>query len=196
MNTEWSKILEDGEILLWQGKSAPMKGFDKTHKLNYLLRIIISYGITIPLILLLIEKSKTSDTPLSFGALFVILLFGSTGPLMAFFDTRRAKKLLYAATSRRLIETGAGPVNAVPYERISQAEFKADSDGLVSLLCGSDGVKLSPASWRTFSAAGLPQSNSDEPIPRMVLYALDDPEGLFRVIKDKIPVKDKTGRLS
>ena len=175
--------LENGEKILWTGKSASGKVMDSTYAVPYLIRFIVSYGIVIALMIYAFSKTGELKT----SVVLMLLVVGSMIPLTAIADGMKAKKLCYAATDRRLMRVNESLVSSVNYEDIGSCTFREDPSGNTSLLCGKKTVSSKPSVWRGKALfTGTYEKDSENHVNDYVLYAVDDVEGLKKAIGDKV----------
>lgn len=177
--------LENGEKILWTGKSASKKVMDSTYLVPYLIRFVVSYGIVAALAFYAISKTGSIRT----SALLMLLVVGSLIPMTAISDGIKSKKLCYAATDRRLMRVNESLVSSVNYDEIGSCAFRKDSSGNTSLLCGDKTVSSNPSSWRGKALfTGSYEKDSENHVNDYVFYAVDDAEGLKKAIEDKVKI--------
>ena len=188
METLMSKLAE-GEELLWSGACKKgIKTLDKVQKPVFWRRVLIAAVIFAVITSFYIYKctGENATMELSYGIIVLFLAACAVSPLTVFMDASKVKRLIYAATDRRLLIFGDKLLD-MPYERITQACVKMDPEGNETLLCGTDCDKLQPEKWRYAAFIGGPATEMDGgPCQRFVMYAVDDIEGLKKTVGDKI----------
>lgn len=175
--------LQNGEKLLWCGKSVSNKVMDRTYSPLYCIVILLSYGITIAT--LFMSYKATGELKLSVVLIFLII--GSILPLSALYDGIKVRELGYAATDRRLIRNLGSELFSADYSDIGECGFRTDPSGNTSLLCGKKTLKSSPALWRGLSLfTGNVERDSKNHIHNYVMYAVNDPEGLKKAMDGRV----------
>ncbi|MBR1456186.1 MAG: hypothetical protein IJ594_03375 [Oscillospiraceae bacterium] len=177
--------LEEGEQLLWTGKAEPYETLDAVHKRPFTLKCVIGYLIALAVIVTYVSVAReTGIQPL---LILLVLAIASIGPLNVLGDGRKLRRAVYAATDRRLIAVGEN-VRSVEYDKIAEAAFREDEAGHVSLLCGYNALKAKSAKWREITLVGHTFDEDDKSrCAAFALYAVDDANGLKKVLREKIP---------
>ena len=188
METIISKLAED-EKLLWSGGcKRGIKTLDKVQRPVFWRRVLIGAVIFIAITAFYIYKctGENATMQLSYGIIALFLASCAVAPLTIIMDASKVRRLVYAATDRRLLIFGDKLLD-MPYERITQACVKMDPEGNETLFCGTDCDKLQPEKWRYAAFIGGPATEMDGgPCQRFVMYSVDDMAGLKKAIADKI----------
>ena len=183
-----AKLGED-EKILWSGSCRKdIKALDAVQKPVFRHRLIIWIAVFLAATAFYVYKASAVDARIkvSIPIILVFLVVCAVSPGMVSTDARKVKRLVYAATDRRLMITG-DKILEMPYERITEACVRTDPAGFESLLCGTESSTLSPDKWRYVSFIGDIGSEFEEgPCKRFVMYAVDDMEGLKTALQDKI----------
>ena len=185
-----NKILQDGEELLWQGRSLITEPLNKTYRPVFVKKLIIGLIVMGILGFLYIRAALSTDAgvkPMVIIALAILCLFSA---FQVIYSPRKLRKMIYAATDKRLMIVTPDHVIDVPYGRIHEAVFKTDADGLTSLLCGKDAVKSGPSAWRDLTAFAHvdPNGEAAQSCESFVLYGIDRPDQLKDALTDRIPL--------
>ena len=180
-----TSMLDSGEQVLWTGKAEAYETLDATYKKPFIRKAVIAALVFAALLTgYLIAVKGQGVQPI---IILVVLLLSAISPLNVLSDGKRLRQTLYAATDRRLLVV-RDTAKSVEYEKIAQAEFRQDEAGHTSLLCGGKGLKAKTSNWRLYTLTGPYYADEEETrCERFVLYAVDDVEGLRRVLKEKIP---------
>lgn len=184
--------IKNDERLLWAGQCANTTTLNKTYKKVFTEKLITSSCIYAVLVVasILLAKHQNVKTPVGFLLLLALLIFIPV--INVFTEAGSVSKAGYAATDKRLIVAINGEKD-IPYDKITQVAFRTDDDGLTSMLCGTKAVGSKPGSWRSRTMEGnmVSKEDADKPCQNFVFYAVNDPEGLKHVLKDKLscPIK-------
>ena len=178
--------LEDGETVLWTGKAVPGKILSPAYRQDFLLKLLISGGIGLFFVIQCIKSAVEAGEPLKIGPVLVIIGVAAVAPCAVLADGKRAGRLRYAATDRRLITLNLDNFNCVFYKTIHDAAFRKDSDGKTSLLCGKSAVLSSPSKWRDIATRNCPFLSEKGVCEAFALYAVDDAEGLKKAVGNKL----------
>ena len=182
------EFLKEGEEILWEGKAEPIRILDDTNASSFWKKLIISAAVTVLAIALYWYFSVRNGVEVSSFIIGFFAVCGLISPVRFWTDARRVRKQKYIATDRRLIVQSDTMLD-VPYSFIHEAVFKRDADGHGTLLCGKDAVKKDPAKWRVASIlCNINEIDSKDPCRNFVFYAVEDPEKLLEVLKEKLPV--------
>lgn len=175
--------LENGEQLLWTGGAASEKIMDNTYRMPYLLRFLISYGLAVALMAYAVHQTGG----IKFSVVLVLIVLGSMIPFTAISDGIKVRSLGYAATDRRLIRINGSMAYSADYDEIDTCRFGKDPSGNTSLLCGNKAVKSRPSKWRALALfTGTHERDPENHVTDYVFYAIDDPEGLKKVLNGKV----------
>lgn len=180
--------LEDGETVLWTGKAVPGKILSPVYRQDFLLKLVISGGIGLFFVIQCILSAVEAGEPLKIGPVLVIIGVAAVAPCAVLADGKRAGRLRYAATDRRLISLNGDNVNSVPYSSIHEAALKQDSDGNTSLLCGKTGVTLKEGRWRDIATLNCTSVSGNRECDRFVLYSIDDVDGLKAAVGGQLDI--------
>lgn len=183
MENNIKENLENGEKLLWCGKSASDKVMDKTYSMFYCLVCLVCYGITAALMYM----SYKATGELKLSVMLVLLVIGSILPLAAIYDGIKVRELGYAATDRRLIRVNGSEMFSADYNDIGECSFRKDPSGNTSLLCGAKTVRSTPLIWRGLSLfTGNVERDKDNNVHNYVMYAVNDTEGLKKALNGRL----------
>ena len=186
MDTILQEALESGEQLRWSGSPESFEVLDKTNRKQILVKAAVAVAVAVLLLVeyvLIVGKSGTEVKPLA-----VIIIVACCGYfcLDPFLRARQLTKLRYAITDRRLLSMSDG-VKSVYYKNIPAVCFKKDEDGHVTLLCGTDAVKLKPKKWR--SAALYPMNDVEtNACESFAFYALPDADRVKTILRDYVTI--------
>ena len=179
-------FLRVGEKVLWKGEAAEFATFNKTYKSAFLRRTVLSMGVAVLLAVLYFVFAKSTGRVPDLRLVGICLLCGAISPVTVTTDAGQIRRFRYAATDQRLM-VYESTLRQMDYRRIKEAKFITDKDGLTTLVCGSRGVQSSPSKWRSLTVYGdVNEQSGMDPCKCFVMYAVDDPEGLRRVLREKL----------
>ena len=181
------EFLQVGEEVLWKGGPADYELLDKTHRALLIKRIVLFMGISILLAVAYVLFRKYTGRDPEISMAIIIAVCGFIGPLTVFTDGISIQRYRYAATDRRLM-VYEDEVKQMDYRRIKEARFLTDADGQTSLACGRKAVKAAPSRLRSLTVFGdVNEREGLDPCRSFAMYAIDDPEGLRKVLRKKLP---------
>ena len=181
--------LKNGEEILWSGKTKQYELLDTTNRPVFLFRLILCTLICIAVEILYIKMANMSGAGVQWGVLAVIFAACAASPILFLTRSMSLKKYRYYATNMRLILVD-DQIREMPYERIPVCAFKQDADGNTSLLCGEKAVSSRPGRWRELTLFGNLNNDGVSPCDKFAFYAVDSPESLRSVLKDRIRIAD------
>ena len=179
------KLMPDEEIL-WRGKAEPFETLDQTHRKKYVTDLILGAAVAFLLIgLYVLAVLKGGAAFMLFLPIVVLVLCGIPA-INILRDASKIRKMEYFATNDRLIVL-SDHVRSMDYSSIKEAEFRADSDGHVSLLCGKEALEAKQDKWRECTVVGQGSMVDEGECVRFVLYAPEKLDELKAVLKDRVP---------
>ena len=190
-----NSYIKNGEKLLWKGQPLKTETLNKTYKKKFVTNAVIIVCVLAVLAVLCLLMAKRQNVPMNWVFFGLVVLLACIPLINIFSDAGKLAKAAYAATDRRLIVVHSDGIKDVPYDRITAAAFRTDEDKLTTLLCGTKAVNSKPASWRDRTNRGNQMSKEEEaenkPCESFAFYAVNDPEGLKAVLKDRLhcPIK-------
>ena len=129
-------------------------------------------------------RSGASAKPV---VILIIMILCGIPAINVLGDASKLRKMEYAVTDQRLIIL-RDSLRSAYFPSIREAAFRADPDGHISLLCGSDALKAKPDKWREVCLIGQSATERTDVCNRFVLYAPSDLNGLKAVLKDRLPL--------
>lgn len=182
-------ILHNGESLLWTGEADRVVTLNRTYGKNFRNNLIIVIIAFIALMVFYAFLCHRNNVDINW---IIVVMFGliCAIPIINIFtEATQISKALYLATDSRLIIV-VDEAKDIEYEKIHSAAFKTDEDGQITLLCGDRALKSKPHTWRSASILGnlVSQSEEEGPCQSFAFYAVNDPEGLRKVLENKINV--------
>ncbi|MBQ9249265.1 MAG: hypothetical protein IJ179_02735 [Oscillospiraceae bacterium] len=183
---EWlNGVLAPEEKVLWTGKPEAFETLDAAHKKPFVTRTVLA--ATIAALLIGVYIVALRQGAIQWGVILVVLALACIGPVNMLTDADKMRKIRYAATDRRLI-VFVDSANSVDYDKITEAAFRCDRAGHVSLLCGKGALRAKEHKWRGYTWV-VPEYSDEQKTrcDRFALYAVDDVEGLRAVLREKIP---------
>lgn len=192
---EVKSYINADEKLLWKGQPTATETLNKTYR-----KKLISTGIIVACVLaaflaLFLFLANRQGVPMSWGFYALVVVIACIPIMNIFSEAAKVSKAEYLATDKRLIVVFADGAKDLDYERITEAAFRTDDDRLTTLLCGTKAVRSKPASWRDCTVRGDQASRADKdaklPCESFAFYAVNDPDGLRTVLRDKLscPIK-------
>ena len=178
-----NSALNKGEEILWRGHAEPFQTLDKTHKANFVQKVLIGAAIAISFAVFLITMGKVENKTLIL--IGVVLLLCAIPAINVITDASKVRKTEYVATTERLIVL-RDTVRSAYYSQIKVGAFKEDLDGHVSLVCGPDAMKAKPSKRREICLVGAGASESGVECERFCFYAPADRKALEKILHERI----------
>lgn len=145
--------LQENEEILWRGKPEPFETLDKTHKRKFITDVVIGLLITILITVVYVLVGRHTGVSVKPLILLVILILCGIPAFNILGDASKLRKTEYIATNQRLIVL-RDTDRSMEYGAIHEAEFRKDSDGHISLVCGSDALSAKESKWREICTIG------------------------------------------
>ena len=191
---EINSYVKDGEKLLWKGQASSTPTLNRTYKKRLTALTVIIVCVLAVLLALFMMMAKHQNVPMNWVFFALVTLLACMPIINLFSDAKKVSMAVYAATDKRLLVI-ADDAKTISYDRITEAALRTDDDGLTTLLCGTKAVKSKPYTWRDRTCLGNQTTKEEEaankPCESFAFYAVNDPEGLKAVLKDRLscPVK-------
>ncbi len=192
MDENLKTLLHTDEKVLWEGKAAAFATMDKTNKPLFLRHTLIGLGVFAVVTGLYMMMIRHTGSPMKPGLLLVVLVLAALTPVRFLTDAAKIRKLRYVATDRRLMVVSEGTARSAAYERIDQAAFRTDADGVTSLLCGALALAAKENKRREIAVIGMvggDRAGEDQPIESFGFYSLSkqDVGALRGIMKQQCP---------
>ena len=180
--------LREEEKLLWSGRPEAFETLDKTHKIPFIRKGIITAIVTIAICAGYVILAGAQDAPLKPGVLAVVAACGVFLIVRGLLDASKIRKRMqYAITDKRLIILTDSD-KSVEYSAISAAKLDRDEDGHVSLLCGEDAIKAKPWKRRVMALAGTVTNDTTGMCESFAFYAIPDADKVKEILKPYLPL--------
>ena len=189
-----NSYVKNGEKLLWKGQASPTATLNKTYKKRLTSLVVIIVCVLAVLLALFMMMAKHQNVPMNWVFFCLVAVLAFLPVINLFSDAGKVSKAVYIATDKRLIAVTDGE-KTISYDRVTEAAFRTDDDGLTTFLCGTKAVGSRPYTWRDRTCRGNQSTKEEEaankPCESFAFYAVNDPEGLKAVLKDRLscPVK-------
>lgn len=173
MEKKLANVLEADEMLLWSGSPEQFEMMGQTYKTGLVRKILlIAIGIAV-LSGWYIAAAIANGVKVQVIAIVVCSLPFLYSIYNDFSDVKKLKsQTLYAMTDRRMITVIGNAVSSIPYEKITCWQMEADSDGIVSLLCGDEAVNGKPRSRRAAAVCGAHTNIDTDLCESYVMYGV------------------------
>ena len=183
-----NESLREEEKLLWSGRPEAFETLDKTHKVPFIRKGIITALVTIAICVAYVLFAKIENAPLKPAVLVVVAACGIFIILRGLADAAKIRKrVLYAITDKRLIILTDSD-RSVEYSAISVAKLDRDEDGHVSLLCGESAIKAKPWKRRVIVLTGAVTNDTTGMCESFAMYALPDADKVKEILKPYLPL--------
>lgn len=184
-----NRYLKDDEEILWKGRPEKFDTMDATNKKAFVKKCVICALVCAAVIGLYVWVSLANSTETSWVMFAIIVACSVASPINFFVRTGKIRKFEYVATDKKLLVLSERPME-MPYIRIKEWCLQEDDDGHVSLLCGKKAISAKPGQFRNIAAyISAPETDLTVPCVKFGFYAIDDPAGLEKVMKEKVPNK-------
>lgn len=184
MDNDLRSALEKDEKILWEGSPEPFVTLDKTNKIAFIRKTVITVLVCLALIL----TYSLGTIPLEnfkIGVVLIIMFFGALIISSVFMDARKIRKQRFAITNQRLIRQG-DELRSISLSKIKKYLFSMDEDGHTSLLIGDDAVKKKSSKWRTMGASTIFINDETGECEQAVFYAIAKPDSFKKVFEEQM----------
>ena len=176
--------LNKGEEILWRGHAEPFKTLDKTHKPDFIRKVLIGMAIVLAFAIFMLSMGSADSKTLTMIAVAALLCLIPAINMIT--DALKLRKMEYIATNERLIVL-RDAVKSAYYAQITSGAFKEDLDGHISLVCGPDAVRAKPHKRREICVVGQGSGESSSECERFCFYAPTDRKTLEKILHEKMP---------
>ena len=173
MEQKLNSLLDENEKLLWSGTPEQFDVMSPLYKpalMKKMLAVVAGIVLLGGWYISAAMKNGVAVQPIAIIVCALPFLYS------VYNDFNDAKKLknstLYAMTDRRMITVIDKTVSFIPYEKIGCWKMEADSDGIVSLVCGDDAMKAKPTSRRAAAVCGAHTNIDTDLCESYVMYGI------------------------
>ena len=173
--------LQQGEKILWSGKTENFDIFDATNKKPIILRAVLIIGIVSFVCAFYAYYALSGNIELKPALIWLALFCAALGAVSGYTNGKKLKKMKYVITNQRIISCVEVP-KALKFSDIKEVEFKTDADGHTSVLFGKKAINAKEHQRRSLALLD-PYIDEDTGFcSRFVMYAVPDAEQIKKLI--------------
>lgn len=181
MNDKIKEELQQGEKLLWTGKTEAFEILDTTYKKHIIQKAVLIIGIVAVLCIVYVLYASSNAIEIKYALIWIALICALMGAVSSFTEGKKLKQASYAITDRRIISF-IGVPKSLEFSHINCVDFKTDSDGHTSVLFGNTAIKAKAHQRRTLALLDPYIDEESGKCSRFVMYAVPDVEGIKNIL--------------
>lgn len=184
MNSEnTTKLLANGEQILWASMSQPGKLMDKKNKVCNL-TWFICVGVAFALLMYFYSKACIrAGTSVFTVVTYIFILMAAIIFLDPITTFSKLKKVEYTITTQRVIVCSSTAASfSIPLSKATPVQVIEEDDGTSTLIIGTD-HKVKPTKMRLTGLMGLFVNVDGKDIPHPVFYHVPDAKDAVRILE-------------
>ncbi len=184
MDDSLKEALKAEEKVLWQGSPEPFVTLDKTNKMPFIVKAVITVAVCLGMIIPYCVYGAEAGN-MKIGLPLVIAGIGILVIISNFLDARKLRKEQILLTDSRILWK-SDSVREVPYSSIKEYLFSMDEDGHTTLLIGVDAVKKKSRKWRTMASSTVFMNTDTGVCEQAVIYAIPQPDEFKKIFEAQL----------